>query len=333
MPRAALSTLASPLSPSRQEREARTSANRKIGFIAHAIVYSLGCLLIFVAGGFLAGLIVLITWSIALASHGFFSVVAPALRSRWIGQDLSKHRSTTSAERAETESRHARSLAELSAAIAHEIRNPITAAKSLVQQIAEDPAAPENREYANVAVQELDRVERSISHLLRFAREEPKRVSTTPLGEVIRAAARLLDERISQHGIELICDTERAGTAEADPEQLRRVIANLIGNAIDALSEARTGSPRIEIHAGENLAGTEAWITVADNGPGIAPEAMSKIFTPFYTSKKTGTGLGLALSRKILEEHGGRLDVKSEPGSGAEFVITLPTRTAAGEGR
>jgi signal transduction histidine kinase len=317
-------------SPSTRGRErhvrARNSANRKIGFIAHSIVYVLGSLLLFVVAGFFAGVVVLIAWTMALFVHGFFSVLAPTLRSRWIAKDLSLQRVDTDAERAHAESRHARSLAELSAAIAHEIRNPITAAKSLVQQIAEDPALPENREYASVAVQELDRVERSIAHLLRFAREEPRRVVTAHMGAIVDAALALLRDRLTEHRVEVrvAADFDAMGTLEADPEQLRRVLANVIGNAIDAFVEAGTPEPRIDVRAGQNLARTEVWLTIADNGPGIPPDAIAKVFTPFYTSKAAGTGLGLALSKKIIEEHGGSIEVKSPPGGGAEFVITLP---------
>jgi signal transduction histidine kinase len=333
MPEGVLSRDSATSSRTGRERHlrARGSANRKIAFVAHAFIYALGSLLVFVTAGFFAGLIVLIAWTIGLFCHGFFAVLAPSLRAQWIEEDLSRHQAGAERDRAQAENRHARSLAELSAAIAHEIRNPITAAKSLVQQIAEDPVAPENREYASVAAQELDRVERSIAHLLRFARDEPRRVVTTGLDEIVRAALALLGDRISEHGVRVTVDTDDADAVDADPEQLRRVIANVVGNAIDALADANTKMPTIDVRVGRNLARTEAWVTVTDNGPGIPPEVLSKVFTPFFTSKTTGTGLGLAVSKKIMEEHGGSIEVKSEPGHGAEFVITLPLR-ALGNG-
>jgi len=313
--------------PSERRRSAaRRTANRVIGFIGHLIVYGLGSLLVFVVAGFTAGIIVLIAWTLAVACHGFFGLVAPALRERWVERELRPHSASTDAERAAAESRHARALAELSASIAHEIRNPVTAARSLAQQIAEAPTAPENAEYAAVVVTELDRVERSISHLLRFAREEPRRVVRLRLSEPVEAALELLADRLSQQGVLVERSLAAAGTVDADPDQLRRVVANLVGNAIDALVDAKVERPRIELEAGQNLAGTEAWLTVKDNGPGIPEDVVSKVFTPFYTSKAQGTGLGLSLSRKIVEEHGGSLDVKSQPGQGACFVLTLPSR-------
>lgn len=311
------------------ETRGRNAANRKIAFVAHAIVCGLGCFLIFFVGGPFIGTIVLIAWSIALFCHGFFAVLAPRLRATWTERELARLRPSLDAARGEAESRHARALAELSAAIAHEIRNPVTAAKSLVQQIAEDPAAKENAEYASVAIEELDRVERSIVHLLRFAREEPRQIARASLQEVADAAVQRLKERIAEHDVTVSVDVTEAGSADVDAEQLRRVLCNVIGNAVDALVESGTPGPRIDVRGGRNLAMTEAWVTVTDNGPGIPEDALEKIFTPFYTGKASGTGLGLAISKKLVEEHGGSLEARNGASRGAQFVITLPL-TAAG---
>ncbi len=89
------------------------------------------------------------------------------------------------------------------------------------------------------------------------------------------------------------------------------------------------GDPRIDVEMGENLAGTEVWVRVADNGPGIDPDALEKMWSPFYTSKAAGTGLGLAICRKITEAHGGRIEVESQPGAGAVFVLTFPKPKAS----
>ena len=99
------------------------------------------------------------------------------------------------------EDKHARSLEQLSASIAHEIRNPITAAKSLVQQMGEDPSSRENVAYANVALEELDRVERSISHLLKFAREEELHVGALRVAEVVDSALETFRDRIARLGV------------------------------------------------------------------------------------------------------------------------------------
>jgi signal transduction histidine kinase len=102
------------------------------------------------------------------------------------------------------------------------------------------------------------------------------------------------------------------------------VVINLLGNAIDAVEAAQIATPSIRIAMGENLAGSEIWLRISDNGLGMDDQTRAKIFDPFFTSREEGTGLGLALCRKIVDEHGGRIEVESEPGEGTEFVISLP---------
>ena len=87
----------------------------------------------------------------------------------------------------------------------------------------------------------------------------------------------------------------------------------------------------LEMLAGENLAGTECWLRVRDNGPGIEAAALAQIWSPFYTSKANGTGLGLAIAKKVVEAHGGTIESSSQPGAGAEFTITLPKPHAGDE--
>ena len=111
------------------------------------------------------------------------------------------------------------------------------------------------------------------------------------------------------------------------------MVINLVGNAFDALEAARTPGPRVEVALGENLAGSEVWLRVRDNGPGIDTEARERLFDPFYTSKAAGTGLGLVITRKLVEAHGGAIEVSSEVGRGAEFLVTLPRHARAGEVR
>jgi two-component system sensor histidine kinase FlrB len=101
-------------------------------------------------------------------------------------------------------------------------------------------------------------------------------------------------------------------------------LINLVNNALDALEESETPNSVISVMVGENLAGTEVWVRVRDNGPGIDPNVLDKVFSPFYTSKATGTGLGLAISKKLIDAHGGVIEVTSTLGAGAEFVITFP---------
>jgi two-component system sensor histidine kinase HydH len=278
---------------------------------------------------------VAICWGIGLAFHYFGAIVFPDLRRRMIEREVERqvhHQVATgvSRERRALEGRHVRSLEDLSAQVAHEIRNPITAAKSLVQQMGEDPTSAENVGYAKVALEELDRVERSVAHLLRYAREEDLRLAEVSLGSVIDSALETLRERIDTQRVRLVREDGHDGFVRGDAEKLRRVVINLVGNALDALAEGSAPDPTVEVLAGENLAGTECWLRVRDNGPGIDAHALAQIWSPFYSSKASGTGLGLAIAKKVVEAHGGTIEAASQPGAGAEFTITLPKAHAEG---
>lgn len=305
---------------------ARRRANSRLAFITHFGSYLATLALLLVATRSIrVVLIVGLGWGIGVFCHYLWAMVAPGLRDHWVEQEVgSRAARGVETERRQVETRSRRSIEDLSASIAHEIRNPITAAKSLVQQMGEDPASEENLEYADLALSELDRVERSISHLLRYARDEEPRFEWLDLGSVARAAAEGLHDRAEAAGVDLQVELEHAGEMRGDLEKLRRVIENLISNAIDALIGAAVARPRIELSSGENLAGSELWLRVADNGPGIPEEDRERIWSPFYTTREDGTGLGLALSRKTVEAHGGRIELVSSRGGGSEFVVAFP---------
>lgn len=260
---------------------------------------------------------------LALAAGLLVAAWGERFRRQWIQEELDRVRGGISARRA-AEQDHARAMQELTASIAHEIRNPITAAKSLVQQMGEDPASAENVEYARVALDELGRVERSVSHLLRFARDEEVSFEEVRMAVIVQEAVAALADRAARIGAELQPEIDAEGVMIGDPEKLRRVLLNLLGNALDALQEGGTANPRVQVQTGDNLAGTEVWVRVRDNGPGMDEETLTRIWSPFHTSKEAGTGLGLAITRKIVEAHGGTIEVNSSPGKGAEFVLGFP---------
>jgi signal transduction histidine kinase len=321
------------LSPEeRALRRAHRVAEAKTRLLTEDLWVLLICgILLLVA--FPLGLVVTIVWGRKPIQRAWRLMFEEKLRDRFIQQEVEKQvHATLSEERLDLEGRHARSMEQLSASIAHEIRNPITAAKSLVQQMEEDPTSRENVEYARVALEELQRVERSVSHLLRFARDEEMGFARVRMAEVIDSALETFRDRLERSGVVLERRLEGDGLLEGDAEKLRRVVINLVGNSVDALEESATASPRVEVSMGENLAGTAVWVRIRDNGPGIDPEARQKMFSPFYTSKANGTGLGLAICRKLVEAHAGSIEVVSEPGRGAEFVLTFPKqRSLSGE--
>jgi signal transduction histidine kinase len=308
-------------------RQARRRAALKMSFVTHFVTYAAVVLMLLFVAGPRAAFYTGFGWGFFIVLHYFLALVAPRLRRRFIENEVSREVAASSLrDRRSLESRHARTLEQLSASIAHEIRNPITAAKSLVQQMGEDPASRENVQYAGVALEELDRVERSISHLLRFARDEEIRFAELSLAEVVDSAVETFRDRLARSGAEVRREIDSEGWMQGDAEKLRRVLINIIGNALDALAAAATPNPHVDIAAGENLAGTEVWVRIRDNGPGIASEALEAIFSPFYSSKAKGNGLGLAISKKVVDAHGGQVEVESELGAGTTFLLTFPKR-------
>jgi signal transduction histidine kinase len=316
-------------------RRARARANRRIGFLSHFVTYVGVLTIILVASRSIrAVMITALAWGIGLFLHYLMAIAAPKLRDRWVSDEVvARSPRAVASERQKVETRSRRSMEDLSASIAHEIRNPITAAKSLVQQMGEDPASRENIEYAEVALSELDRVERSISHLLRYARDEEPRFERLALEDVAVRAAEGMHDRARTAGIDVHVEFDRPGVIHGDPEKIRRVFENLISNAIDALTDQPIERPRIEILGGENLAGTEVWIRFIDNGPGIPAEDRERIWSPFHTTKESGTGLGLALSRKTVEAHGGRMELEPSRAHGTEFVVSFPTIFESADGQ
>ena len=305
-------------------RNAKRRADKKVALTRAAWRAALITvpLLVFVP---FAGVIAFLYFGVGLGRRAFRLFYEPQLRERFLQEEVQRQVVTrVRSERQHLEGEHHRSLEQLSASIAHEIRNPITAAKSLIQQMSEDPQGEDQEEYARVAVGELERVERSISHLLRYAREEDTRIESIAMEDVVESAVETFRDRCARGDFEITRQYDASGRLDADPEQMRRVVLNLLGNAIDAVEAAQIETPDIRVSMGENLAGSEIWLRISDNGLGMDDQTRAQIFDPFFTSRKEGTGLGLALCRKIVDEHGGRIEVESALGEGTEFVISLP---------
>lgn len=304
-------------------KRARRRARAEVGFYAHLMSY-LGVI------GFLALVNVLTTrypwflwpalgWGIGLFAHYMAVFGSRTLKERYFYPAVEREvRRELMSVRTEKQA----SIDELSATIAHEIRNPIAAAKSLVQQMGEDPRSVENVEYANVALEELDRVEKSISHLLRYAKEEDLTFAPASLAGVVDAALTEMRAKLDAGKVAVARNYIGGPTIVGDAEKLRQVFANVIDNAIDAL-EPVEHERKLELFI-ENGLPNRARVRIRDNGVGIPAEKMDRIFNPFFTTKEKGTGLGMAISKKIVEAHEGAIDVLSEPGRGTEFVVTLP---------
>ncbi|MDG2306856.1 MAG: ATP-binding protein [Candidatus Binatia bacterium] len=258
-------------------------------------------------------------WGIGIFSHYMSVFGSRSLKDRYFYPAVEREvRRETMEARTDKQA----SIDELSASIAHEIRNPIAAAKSLVQQMGEDPRSIENVEYAGVALDELDRVERSISHLLKYAKEEDIEFAQVNLAGVIDSSLSEMRAKLDAANVAVARNYIGGPTLIADGEKLRQVFTNILDNAIDAFPDEKE-EKRIDLHI-ENGIPKRVRVRLRDNGNGIPPEKIDRIFNPFFTTKDDGTGLGMAISKKIVEAHEGKIDVVSEESRGTEFVVTLP---------
>jgi signal transduction histidine kinase len=227
---------------------------------------------------------------------------------------------TVAVERSLAHAEKLAAIGELAARFAHEIRNPITAARSLAQQLARDPASPLNAEHAGIIIEELERVERQVRDLLRFSRREEAELAPLDVGALVRSTAYDLRARLDDAGIAVGLDTADGVVARADREKLRQVLVNLVENAIDALGNGRAHK-RIDLSVA--VADHDAVVRVTDDGPGIPGDAQARIFDPFVSLKPSGTGLGLAIAKRTIDAHHGTIVVTSHPGA-TTFEIRLP---------
>lgn len=212
-------------------------------------------------------------------------------------------------------------LGHLAAGVAHEIRNPLSSIKGLAKYFAErTPAGGEAHELAQVMAKEADRLNRVVSELLELVKPAHLSLQTVDLNEVIAHSMQLVSQDAQSRGIALRFMPDAAlPRIQADPDRLTQVLLNLYLNAIHAID--RQGSIRIEASAS---GADRVKIIVADSGKGIAPEQLDAIFTPYFTTKADGTGLGLAVVQNIIEQHGGTIQADSPTGKGAIFTFWLP---------
>lgn len=212
-------------------------------------------------------------------------------------------------------------LGELAAAVAHEVRNPLTGVRSLAQQIAEDDLEEERRRrYADVILQEIGRVERIVSNLLGVSRRSERggwRDETTALDGLFDDLVLLTASPARKAGVTVVADA-RGSTVSAPREPLAQTILNLLLNAI----EHAPGGGTIELLAREE--GEATAVLVRDDGPGIPVAERERIFEPFRTTGD-GTGLGLSVVRRTCRELGWTVTIGDAPGNGAEFRVEIPT--------
>jgi len=215
-------------------------------------------------------------------------------------------------------------VGQLAAGVGHEIRNPLTSIKMLVQAGLEDGEGALTSDDLRVMEGEIRRMERSLQTFLNYARPPRAERRPTNLGPLIEGVADLVRGRAEKQRVAVRVDTPPGGvTLTADAEQIRQVLVNVCLNALDAMPAG--GSLGVSARRGP---GGRTDIEIADSGPGITPRILPQLFEPFVSSKDTGLGLGLVICKRIVEDHGGTIGAANRTGGGATFFITLPATDA-----
>jgi signal transduction histidine kinase len=219
------------------------------------------------------------------------------------------------------------SLGQLSAVVAHEIRNPLMIIKSAVRRLRRSPEADVTAVAASID-EEVARLNRVVTDVLDFARPISVELGEGDVDQICREAAGAVQASVGSRSI--VFHSSGPAVIVTDHERLRAVLVNVLTNAEHATQASGTDMP-IAMSLSHPSAGL--WrIVVADHGPGIAPEDLSRVFEPFFTTRRGGSGLGLAIARKIVEGLGGSIQLTSEPGHGTTVTIDITDRAAAREG-
>jgi len=227
-------------------------------------------------------------------------------------------------------------VAELSASLAHEIKNPLASIRSAVEQITDTTTDEEDRAMLGLlVVREADRLSRLLGEFNDFARVDVAERIQIDLHRVVREAVELVAHRPEAHDRASfeVAISDGLDDLWGDPDLVHRTLTNLLLNAVQVSDPEKTVTVRVvadalrpSVASAALASGMPVRIRVMDDGPGIEPEDIGRIFDPFYTRRQGGSGMGLAIAHRAIQAHGGALLVSSRPGHGATFVVILPRR-------
>jgi signal transduction histidine kinase len=207
-------------------------------------------------------------------------------------------------------------IGEMAATVAHEIRNPLGGIKGFAAFLAQDtPESDPRRRLVDKIIEGARRLDLVVNELLEYTRPVDLRLRPVSCAAIVGAALAEVD--CDRGRILIVSELDPAIRVLADADKLRQVLVNIVVNAVQSIGERGEISLRAEADAGE------VTLICEDTGCGMPPEALAKVFSPFYTTKERGTGLGMAVALKIVEGHGGSIAVRSEAGQGTTFAIRL----------
>ncbi|MEJ2032611.1 MAG: ATP-binding protein [Deltaproteobacteria bacterium] len=223
-------------------------------------------------------------------------------------------------------------LGRMTADIAHEIRNPLTALGGFGRRLQKEAITARQRQYASLIVEEADRLEHILRDVLIFSWEPRFHFEKAPLTETVYAAVRVFDEMYGENRITVKEHYNSELPVLQEKDHVRQAILNLLANSLDAMG--KDGRLTVTIEEEEEHELTYVAVHIADNGPGIEEEKLEQVFEPFYTTKKIGegTGLGLAICRKIITEHGGFVRLRNRASGGLVASLYFPYQPEEGPG-
>lgn len=216
------------------------------------------------------------------------------------------------------------SIGMLAASMAHEVRNPLVSVRTFAQLMPERLHDEEFRtSFRDLALGEIDRICLLVNDLLAFARPSAPEVHATDLNDILSQIRRLVDGEAKKRGLEFFTHLDPAlPMVPVDEARVKQVFLNIVLNAIHACEAGGTvqlTTRDVQLHGAAYFQ-----VEVRDSGRGIPPEHIGRIFDPFFTTKKGGSGLGLFIADKIVREHAGTIEVRSDPGKGTSFHVSFP---------
>ena len=226
-------------------------------------------------------------------------------------------------------------MGELVTEIVHELNQPLysigNCGRALRNALAAQPPDIElARECSEQILQGSERGGEMISRLRNFVRRQSPALTATDVNTLVQESVQLMDFEIRRHDVQVEFDLAKdLPGVEVEPIQIQQVFVNLLRNACEAMQQAQVARPRIVCRT--QLAGSEIHVTVTDTGPGVTDEALGKMFTAFETTKSDGLGMGLAISKSIIESHGGRIEYLGERPGETTFRVSLPTKPRRGQ--
>lgn len=216
-------------------------------------------------------------------------------------------------------SRRMAALGKMAAGIAHEIRNPLGTLRGFAQFFGGKPGTgEEEKEYSALMISEIDRLNQTVSGLLQFSRPRDLQLQYFSLEDLVKKTVTLMESDLAIHNVQFNVRTDPAIELNADPDLLLQVLMNLLRNSINA---TKVGG-RISLVCSEDENFTR--IAITDNGCGMSDKERERMFDPFFTTTKIGTGLGLAVSHQIIEQHHGTFEVQTEKERGTTITVKLP---------